>query len=233
MTVKEVLAELEAKGTEQNRKIYRRHGVEDENLFGVSYANLDRLAKQIRKLKATDIAIPLWQNSNNHDAKILASKILEAKTITPKIADDLAKEVTHSLQSTGLASVLAQTDFAPAKAEKWTAMSASRSHWKVHLGWAIIASIAIAKKTHKELQDSWFHNFLSTIEKAIHDSPNEIRAQMNQTLIAIGSRNESLRDRALSSAKKIGKVDVDQGETSCKTPDAASYIDKVWAKRAK
>jgi hypothetical protein len=34
----------------------------------------------------------------------------------------------------------------------------------------------------------------------------------------------------LAIAKKIGKVDVDHGETSCKTPDAGPYIRKM-AKR--
>ena len=33
--------------------------------------------------------------------------------------------------------------------------------------------------------------------------------------------------------KKIGKVEVDHGQTSCKTPDAASYMAKVLAHRAK
>ena len=50
---------------------------------------------------------------------------------------------------------------------------------------------------------------------------------MNSALIAIGIRNSALESKALSAAKKIGKVDVDHGETSCKTPDAAKYIRKT------
>jgi hypothetical protein len=30
-------------------------------------------------------------------------------------------------------------------------------------------------------------------------------------------------------ARRIGKVEVDHGDTAWKTPDAASYIDKTWA----
>jgi len=39
----DVMTELEFLGTEQNRKIYRRHGAGD-NQFGVSFANLPRWA---------------------------------------------------------------------------------------------------------------------------------------------------------------------------------------------
>ena len=46
-SVEDVLRELELLGTEQTRKIYRRHGV-GENQFGVSYANLGKLKKRIK-----------------------------------------------------------------------------------------------------------------------------------------------------------------------------------------
>jgi hypothetical protein len=50
---------------------------------------------------------------------------------------------------------------------------------------------------------------------------------MNNALIAIGMRNDALRERALAAARAIGKVVVDHGETGCVTPDAASYIKKA------
>jgi hypothetical protein len=44
----------------------------------------------------------------------------------------------------------------------------------------------------------------------------------------------------MSAAKKtpaasgrIGKVHVDHGETSCKTPEAVAYIEKMWARKKK
>jgi len=37
----------------------------------------------------------------------------------------------------------------------------------------------------------------------------------------------------LAAAKRIGKVEVDHGETGCKTPDAAAYIRKVLDHRRK
>ena len=49
---------------------------------------------------------------------------------------------------------------------------------------------------------------------------------MNSALIAIGIRNEDLERKAIEIAREIGKVHVDHGATSCKTPDAESYIKK-------
>jgi hypothetical protein len=47
---------------------------------------------------------------------------------------------------------------------------------------------------------------------------------MNGALISIGVRNPALEKKALAVAKKIGQVQVDHGQTSCQTPDAAEYI---------
>jgi 3-methyladenine DNA glycosylase AlkD len=64
---------LESLGTAQNRKVYPRHGV-GENLFGVSFADLGKLTKQIKKDHA--LALQLWQ-TGNHDARILATMIAD------------------------------------------------------------------------------------------------------------------------------------------------------------
>ena len=98
-------------------------------------------------------------------------------------------------------------------------------------GWNLLAKIALGKKEHLDLPDRWFLGHLKTIEQTIHQSPNDIRDDMNSTVIAIGSRNQYLRKRATAAARRIGKVEVDHGETSCQTPDAVSYIEKVWKRK--
>ena len=37
--------------------------------------------------------------------------------------------------------------------------------------------------------------------------------------------------RAVAAADRIGKVEVDHGETSCKTPEAVGYIEKIWVRK--
>jgi 3-methyladenine DNA glycosylase AlkD len=67
MFLEEVMASLRAAGTEQNRKIYPRHGVKNE-VFGVSFADLGKLKKQIKIDHA--LALALW-STGVHDARIL------------------------------------------------------------------------------------------------------------------------------------------------------------------
>jgi hypothetical protein len=76
--------------------------------------------------------------------------------------------------------------------------------------------------------DSWFEGRLAEIERTIHSAPNAQREAMNLALIAIGCRSPALRQAATAAARRIGKVEVDHGDTACKTPDAASYIEKTW-----
>ena len=66
---------------------------------------------------------------------------------------------------------------------------------------------------------------LATIEKEIHRSPNWARYAMNGALISIGVFKPALRKKAIETAKRIGKVEVDHGETTCKTPEAVPYIE--------
>ena len=81
--------------------------------------------------------------------------------------------------------------------------------------------------------DDLFFEKLEVIENTIHDERNWVRYAMNQALIAIGVRNPVLTKKALSVAGRIGRVEVDHGETSCKTPDAGPYIKKTLAHRDK
>jgi 3-methyladenine DNA glycosylase AlkD len=93
-------------------------------------------------------------------------------------------------------------------------------------GWSVVASMAMRDES---TPDDWFASRLAEIEKRIHSAPNSHREAMNSALIAIGCRSAALRKAALAAAKRIGKVDVDHGDTDCKTPDAGPYIEKTWA----
>lgn len=46
-------------------------------------------------------------------------------------------------------------------------------------------------------------------------------------LISIGAFKPALRKQAIETARRIGKVEVDHGETNPKTPDAVPYIEKA------
>jgi hypothetical protein len=50
---------------------------------------------------------------------------------------------------------------------------------------------------------------------------------MNTFVISVGCYVQDLTDLALQTAAKIGLVTVDMGDTACKVPSAAEYIQKV------
>jgi 3-methyladenine DNA glycosylase AlkD len=226
MEVQQALQQLEALGTEQNRKIYGRHGVTGEQ-YGVSFANLEKLRKQIKVDHA--LAEGLWA-SGNHDARVLATMIADPKKMTSEALDAWARSLQNSVDTDAFGKLAAGSPLIQEKIEQWTAAQTPNSEWVESAGWLLLALLA---GKDAQLPDSYFERFLDVIERDIHNRKNRVRYAMNMVLIAIGIRNENLTRRALAAASKVGLVDVDHGETGCKTPAAAEYIEKTLARKRK
>lgn len=222
MTLTQALQKLEAAGSAQTRKTYARHGV-GPKMFGVSYAVLGKLTKQIKRDHA--LALGLW-SSGWHDARVLATFIADPQQSDAATLDGWVIGAESRPLSGAVAKLVAATTSAEALATKWCADS--REYVAV-TGWDVVAELAL-KST---LPDTKFAALLKTIERDIHGAQNQVRYAMNGALIAIGVRNPKLERLAVAAAKRIGKVEVDHGDTSCKTPDAVAYIAKTKAHRAK
>lgn len=54
---------------------------------------------------------------------------------------------------------------------------------------------------------------------------------MNNFVIAVGTFYTPLQKEALNVARNIGEIYVDMGKTSCKTPLATKYIQKVISEK--
>lgn len=222
MTYAEVMRRLKAAGTAQNRKIYARHGVTGA-LFGVSYAELGKLQRVIKTDHA--LAQELWA-SGNHDARVLAAKVADPQRATASLLDSWVKDVENYPLSDALAALAGSSGCARKRAEKWIR---SRNEWIAATGWTTLAHWLGGDP---EVADDELEPFIETIETSIHEAKNRVRYAMNNALIALGCR-PGLIQRAIAAAKRIGPVDVDHGETGCKTPDAATYIKKTIAHRKK
>lgn len=219
----EILAELEALGTEQNRKIYRRHGA-GENQYGVSYADLGKLKKRIKT--DHDLAVKLWA-SGNHDARVLAMMIADPKQADSAQLDVWADDLFNYVLTDAFSSYVGDTALAKEKAEQWIERD---DEWIADAGWSVIGLLAMKDPT---LPDSYFAPYLERIERDLHDSKNRVRHAMNGAVIAIGLRNAALEAQAVAAAERIGTVVVDHGETGCKTPAAIPYIEKAKARKQK
>ncbi|MDR0167719.1 DNA alkylation repair protein [Bacillus paranthracis] len=223
MLLEEVMQQLEEYGTEQNRKTYKNHEAK-EPLFGVSFANLKLLKKKIKK--DHDLAISLWE-TKNMDAMTLATMILDPKKVTTELLNKWVQEVDYYCLMDVLMTAICTSPIAIERMEDWTK---SDDEWIGRAGWSLLANIAIKNKT---LQDDFFSPYLEEIKVNIHNEKNRKKEAMNSALIAIGIRNEDLERKAIEIAREIGKVHVDHGATSCKTPDAESYIKKARERAAK
>ena len=219
--VEDVMAELEALGTAQNRKVYPRHGVVGP-LFGVSFKNLGVLTKRHRGDHA--LAQALWA-TGNHDARVLACMIAAPERMGRGELDRWARAIDNYIVSDAFAPLVARSAHAQSRAEKWVD---SKREFVAGSGWKVVARLALDDEA---LPHAWFEALLPRIEGTLHDAPNRTRHAMNGAVIAIGCRSAGLRRRAKATAKRVGAVHVDHGQTSCKTPDARAAIDKTWAYR--
>ena len=221
-TAQDILQELEALGSAQTRKTYRRYGLGDD-LYGVSYANLGALKKRIKRDHA--LARQLWAHSN-HDARILATMIADPARMDEAELEAWAGGLRNTVEGDALALLAGGSPGAPACLARWTAAD---EEVRGSTGWALLGQIALKDTS---LPDSYFLPYLATIERESHARPNWVRYAMNSALIAIGTRNAALEVAAIAVAERIGKVYVDHGQTWCKTPDAVPYIRKARARQA-
>ena len=215
----EVMAALEKSGTEQNRKTWARHGVTGP-MFGVSFAFLKTLMKRIKV--DHELALSLW-DTGNFDARNLAVKIADPRLMSTKDLDRWAMDHTARGCDAYVAHLAAEGPHGRSRADLWLE---SKSEAQRRCGWMLAGALA---KLDPAIPAAWFSSRIAAIEKAIHRSPNHEREAMNGALISIGCRDAAARKAALAAAKRIGPVSVDHGDTACKTPDAAAYIEKAWA----
>ena len=217
-----VMAQLAAAGTAQNRKVYARHGAA-EPMFGVSYAELGRIAKPIKTNHA--LAVELW-DSGNHDARVLALRVADPAALDEPLAGRWLCDVDNYILAEGLGGLSARTRHARELSDAWRD---SPAEWTASTGWFIVTCTA-------ENPDIWseaeLRALVSQIEAEIGGRLNRVRHEMNGALIVIALRDAGLRREVMAAAARIGPVRVDHGQTGCKTPEVAPYVQRTLAHRA-
>ena len=144
-------------------------------------------------------------------------------SITSSDLDRWARDIPMRTGYTYVAALAAESPHGAAKAREWLASSDTTLRVA---GWHVVGYLA---SIDEKSPDDWYAGLLAQIEKSIHSVPNDERDSMNNAVIAIGGRSAALRKSATGAARRIGKVEIDQGDTSCKTRDALAYIEKTWA----
>lgn len=226
--MREVMRELESMGTAQNRKIYQRHGA-GEVLFGVSFANLKKLKRKVvsaegKKGVNHELSLALW-NTGNADAQTFATLIAEPAKLNVETLESWVEGLRYYLLADLIGDVAAQSPASMQLLKNWTS---SKIEFKKRTGYALLNYLA---REDMHLADSFFEPYIKVIERELQASDNRAKEGMNNCLIAIGGRSASLKDQVLQAAKSIGVVEIDHGETSCKTFVIEAYVNKIWDRK--
>ena len=190
MNTQEALDTLKSLGTEQNRKIYRRHGA-GEHVHGVSFAHLKDLKKKIKT--DHELAVALWE-SGNHDARMLAGMIADPAPRRGRRSTPGAQGRRQPRRDRRPAATSPRRRRTPPR--PWPRWIASDEEWTASAGWASSAGRDDGRRLPRRI----FRRSLATIERDLHGSQNRVRHEMNNALIAIGIRNPALAEKALAAA---------------------------------
>lgn len=220
MTVDEVMKELKSLGSEQTLKTYRRHGAVGD-LFGVKVGDLTKIRKRIKGDQ--EIALALWDTGNG-DAKYLAGMVVDGGQMTRKQLDGWARTAWwRMLSGYSVPGVASEHEAAFSIAMKWLKM---KDATRASCGWGTYAA-TVSVRPDDELDLDEIKTLLKRVEKEIVTAPNDVRYSMNGFVISVGAYVKPLLKTAKATAKRIGIVKVDMGDTACKVPVATDAIAKI------
>lgn len=190
-----VMAEITAKGSEENRAGMRRYGINVDNATGVSVSELRRMARAL----GTDhgLALALW-DTGNHEARILASMVDDPGEVTREQMErwaatfaswDVCDQVTSNLFD--------KTPWAYELVRSW---STSSHEWIKRAAFATAAALAVQDKT---APDERFLEILVLVQREAGDDRPYVKKAVNWALRNVGKRNRRLHHEAVVTAEAI------------------------------
>lgn len=223
-TVASIMAELKKKGSEKTRKIYARHGMATNNMFGVSVADLKVIAKKIKGQQA--LACELYE-TGNMDAMYLAGMAADGSQMTPKQLNEWAEGAANlqMIAEYTVPWVTVENSNGRDLALQWIK---SKKEHVASSGWCTYSGL-VGTKPDEALDFAEIENLLGTVVRGIESAQNRVRYTMNGFVIAVGSYVKPMSKQAKATARQIGVVSVDVGDTACNVPVATAYIEKIEA----
>ena len=220
-TVSQVMSALKRKGNPSRIQVFANHGAPPDSMYGVSVADMKVIAKAIKGNQ--ELACELYETGNG-DAMYLAGMVADGKQMTKRQLDRWAKTANWQMVSEyTVAWVASESKHARSLALAW--MNAKKEH-VASSGWCTYSGL-VAVTPDEELDLDEVRELLERVEEEIDEAPNRVRYTMNGFVIAVGCYVKPLAKKAKALAKRLGKLDVEMGGTSCKVPLASEMIAKV------
>lgn len=216
----DIMNELENMCTEQTKRTFMRHGAV-EPILGVKIGDLKKLTKYVKK--DHQLALDLYATGVS-DAMYLAGMAIDPKKMSKEdIQEWVHKAPWGMISECTVGSVAAMSEYAMELANDWIQ---SENELVCCAGWSTyIHFLSITPDEDINRKEVLHH--LDFIVKNIHKVSHRVRYNMNNFVIASGTFVAPLYNDALFAAEKIGKLDIDMRDTSCKVPYAPDYLEKV------
>ncbi len=222
-TVKTIMTQLKKLGSEQTRKTFQRNGG-PANMFGVKVADLKTIVKQLRGEQ--QLALDLY-DTGNVDAQYLAGLVADGSLMNRTQLNKWCRTSGWTMVNEYTVPwVASESPHGRDLAVKWMA---SKKEATAACGWNTYSSL-VSIRDDSELDLKEIRSLLKTVVSDIDQAANRVRYCMNGFVISVGIYVAPCQKAAESAARKIGKVDVNMGDTSCKVPLASEYISKAASK---
>lgn len=222
MTVKQILTQLEALGNEKRRAHNSKHGAGD-NQFGVQMGDIRTLAKKIKTNHA--LALELW-DTNNIDARFLATLLLDPKKLSPADINRLVKSEKFVQVADWLYSYVIKIH--PDNESLRKEWMSSKNVMCARAGWSLTGGCVTRNPDALDLSA-----VLDRIETEMADAAPEVQWTMNSTLAHIGINFPKYRARALAIGEKLGIYRDYPVSKGCTSPFAPLWINEMVRRQGK
>jgi 3-methyladenine DNA glycosylase AlkD len=195
MNANAVLAELEAMGTQQVRDSFPRYGITAPQAYGVSIANIQKLAKRLGR--SHELAEALWE-TGWYEARLLTSFIDEPERVTAAQMDRWCRDFDNwGICDTLCFHLFDRTPHAWKKVAQW---SNKREEFVKRASFALLASLA---GHDKKAGNEQFLETLPLIERAAADDRNFVKKGVNWALRRVGRRNAVLHEASVALSRRL------------------------------
>ena len=199
--VKAALAWLEEHSSKKIREeMLPRYGIDAPKAFGVSVANLHKLAKITGRNH--EFALALWE-TGWYEARMLASLVDEPERVTPAQMDKWCRDFDNwGICDTVCFKLFDRSPHAYKKVEQW---AKRRDEFVKRGAFALMASLALHDK---EAPDDRFVKWFPLIEQGANDERNFVKKGVSWALRGIGKRNPKLKAAAIKVAQRLASSSV-------------------------
>jgi 3-methyladenine DNA glycosylase AlkD len=189
------VAWLTRHGTAATRKDIARYGIPADDAFGVTMADMKRLAKELGPSHA--LAAELWA-TGRYEARMVAALVDEPARVTPTQMDRWCRDFDNwGICDTVCFALFDRTPHAWDKVAQW---ATRRDEFGKRAAFALLWGLTVHDK---RADDARFLHGLELIERAAADDRHFVKKGVNMALRAVGKRNAALNRAAIVVATRL------------------------------